>query len=251
MSDTNQANQTSTKDGVYNYDVIIFGAGASGLALASELSKDFKVLVFDKKKSLGYTKKSWLIPDIVIEEGNAKDLLDYMIIPKDGCKRGVRRFLANTFTSDTMQGANIEWDSILGYQFARDHDLLEYWSKTAENNGATILLDCWYQDSFLTNSQATINTSKGEFVARLLALAVNHRFVANILNVTTCIGGRSVARLLNFLKAYLKVCVSVIINSGKLLLTPIPVKKPHSVMVVQFGNMKFSMKTPSLSLSST
>ena len=169
MSDTNnQADQMSNKDGVYDYDVIIFGAGASGLALASELSKSCKVLVFDKKKSLSDTTKSWLIPDIVINEGNATDLFDYMIVPKDGGKRGVRRFLANTFTSATVQGANIEWDSILQYQFARDHDLLEYWGKTAKDNKADILLDCWYQDSFLTDSQVTINTSKGEFVARLL-----------------------------------------------------------------------------------
>jgi len=35
--------------GMQQYDVIVFGAGASGLAIASELSKDLKVLVFDKK----------------------------------------------------------------------------------------------------------------------------------------------------------------------------------------------------------
>ena len=34
------------------YDVIIFGAGPAGLSIASELSKQLKVLVFDRKSNI-------------------------------------------------------------------------------------------------------------------------------------------------------------------------------------------------------
>lgn len=141
---------------ITHYDIIVFGAGASGLALASELSKDFNVLVFDRKTHIEESTKSWLIPDIVIGEGQAEDILPFM-------KNGVRRFLANTF-----QGVNVQWQANYKYHFAKEHELLTYWGQKATDNGATILLDCWYQDSFITHEQVVISTSKGDFYGKLL-----------------------------------------------------------------------------------
>lgn len=138
------------------YDVIIFGAGPAGLSIASELSKDLKVLVFDRKTAINDTTKSWLIPDMVIPIGAAEDILPFM-------KNGVQRFLANTF-----QGVNVQWKANFKYHFAEEHELLTYWGEKTAANGADILLDCWYEDSFITNERVVISTSKGEFCGKLL-----------------------------------------------------------------------------------
>lgn len=138
------------------YDVIIFGAGPAGLAIASELSKELSVLVFDRKATISETTKSWLIPDMVISTGQAEDILPFM-------KNGVKRFLANTF-----QGVNVQWQANFNYHFAKEHELLNYWSKQATENGADILLNCWYEDAFITDERVVISTSKGDFCSKLL-----------------------------------------------------------------------------------
>lgn len=138
------------------YDVIVFGAGPAGLAIASELSKDLKVLVFDRKTAVNETTKSWLIPDMVISSGQAEDILPFM-------KNGVKRFLANTF-----QGVNVQWQANYNYHFAKEHELLDYWSGKITGNGSDILLDCWYEDAFVTKERVVISTSKGDFCSKLL-----------------------------------------------------------------------------------
>ncbi len=138
------------------YDVIIFGAGASGLAVASELSKELKVLVFDRKRDLKECTKSWLIPDVAISIGGAEDILPFM-------KNGVKRFLA-----DTYQGVDVQWQANYKYHFAEEHQLLGYWGKQLNKNGSEILLDCWYEDSFISDSGVVVRTSKGEFKGKLL-----------------------------------------------------------------------------------
>lgn len=141
---------------VKQYDVIVFGAGPAGLAIASELSKELKVLVFDRKAAINETTKSWLIPDMVISSGQAEDLLPFM-------ENGVKRFLANTF-----QGVNVQWQANYKYHFAKEHELLRYWGEKITDNGSQILLDCWYEDAFITNERVVINTSKGDFCSQLL-----------------------------------------------------------------------------------
>ncbi len=138
------------------YDVIIFGAGPAGLAIASELSKDLNVLVFDRKTAINETTKSWLIPDMTISIGQAEDILPFM-------KNGVQRFLANTF-----QGINVQWQANFKYHFAKEHELLSYWGNKITDNGSDILLDCWYEDAFITDERVVISTSKGEFCSKLL-----------------------------------------------------------------------------------
>ena len=138
------------------YDVIIFGAGPAGLSIASELSKQLKVLVFDRKSNISETSKSWLIPDMTIQIGEAEDILPFM-------KNGVQRFLANTF-----QGVNVQWQANYKYHFAKEHELLSYWAEKTTVNGAEILLDCWFEDSFISDERVVITTSKGEFSSKLL-----------------------------------------------------------------------------------
>ncbi len=138
------------------YDVVILGAGPAGASVASELSKELKVLVIDKKEHFEETTKSWLIPDMAISVGDADDILPFM-------KNGVKRFLA-----DTYQGVDVQWDAHLKYHFALEHELLGYWGDHIENNGSEILLNCWYQDSFITDAGVVVSTSKGDFKAKLL-----------------------------------------------------------------------------------
>ena len=144
MTDTNE------------YDVIILGAGPAGLSVASELSKDLKVLLFDKKDTIDMTTKSWLIPDMAITIGGAEDILPYM-------KNGVERFLANTY-----QGTDVQWQAHLKYHFAKEHELLAYWGNEIEENGSDIKLNCWYQDSFITDKGVVVSTSNGDFKSKLL-----------------------------------------------------------------------------------
>ncbi len=138
------------------YDVIILGTGPAGASVASELSKDLKVLVFDKKETIEETTKSWLIPDMAITTGGAEEILPFM-------KNGVKRFLA-----DTYQGVDVQWDAHLKYHFALEHELLGFWGKRITDNGSEILLDCWYQDSFITDTGVVVSTSKGDFKSKLL-----------------------------------------------------------------------------------
>lgn len=138
------------------YDVIILGAGPAGLSVASELSKSLKVLVFDKKESVDMTTKSWLIPDMAISIGEADDILPFM-------KNGVERFLA-----DTYQGIDVQWQAHLKYHFAKEHELLPYWGNMITQNGSDIFLNCWYQDSFITEKGVVVSTSMGDFKSKLL-----------------------------------------------------------------------------------
>ncbi|MCH9697623.1 MAG: FAD-dependent monooxygenase [Gammaproteobacteria bacterium] len=138
------------------YDVIILGAGPAGASLASELSKDLNVLIFDKKEQFEETTKSWLIPDMAINIGEADDIRPFM-------KNGVTRFLA-----DTYQGVDVQWDAHLKYHFAQEHALLNYWGDGIKANGSEIRLGCWYQDSFVTRDGVVVSTSQGEFKGKLL-----------------------------------------------------------------------------------
>ena len=59
----------------FDYDIIIAGAGPSGLSVAHDLSKDFKILLIDKRK-IPYTTSAWYSYEDRVKKNN----LDFYII---------------------------------------------------------------------------------------------------------------------------------------------------------------------------
>ncbi len=144
------------------FDVIIIGAGASGLAVGSELSKELKVLVLDRKDKINYTTKSWFIPKFMWVDGDAEDVYKAAMYP------GVRHFLTKTMTKHS------DWNAKLpgGYSYLREYDTLAYWaeliSKNGEKTGSRYQLETHYHDNMLKDGVMTLYTSNGNFQCKLL-----------------------------------------------------------------------------------
>ncbi|WP_198265147.1 FAD-dependent monooxygenase [sulfur-oxidizing endosymbiont of Gigantopelta aegis] len=139
-----------------DYDVIIAGAGPAGLSVGSELSKELKVLVIDKKEKISDCHRSWLVPDLCVQGGNAQEITQC-------AHNGVTHFLTKTFG-----GACVKWDALLKYYFIDEHKVLPMWGDILESNGAKILLGCLYQDSEVEQDKVIVSTSEGTFTTRLL-----------------------------------------------------------------------------------
>ncbi len=135
------------------YDVIVVGGGPAGLAVGSELSYKHKVLLVDKNVA-GKTARSWFVP---------LDAIDEKVMPYT--YNGVARFITQTFG-----GADIAWTTELfdRYPYVDDKTLPPHWREVIVGNGSTVLDECTYSDSNVSDGIVTVDTSKGRFRARLL-----------------------------------------------------------------------------------
>lgn len=135
------------------FDVIIVGGGPAGLGVGSELSARHKVLLMDKNQA-GQTHRSWFVP---------LDALDEKVMPFT--YNGVTRFITHT-----CGGADIAWNTELfnRYPYVNEKTLPPHWRKTMEENGSTVLDECVYLDNSVEDGIVTVQTSKGNFKARLL-----------------------------------------------------------------------------------
>ncbi len=146
------------------YDVIIIGGGPAGLSVASELSKELKVLVVEKDTA-GKTDRSWFVPLDVANQN--EDIIKFTY-------GGVTRYLASTFS-----GGDLSWDvkQFERYPFIKEKELLPYWVDVIKSNGSDIINKCFYQNHTVESGIVTVSTSEGNFQGKLLIDASGHNSV--------------------------------------------------------------------------
>ena len=135
------------------FDAVIIGGGPAGLAIASELSRNWRVLVVDKGQA-GTTKRSWFVPLNVVDEQ-----------VRPFTYGGVTRFLASTCTGAT---ANWRARQFERYPYVDEKTLLPHWVSVIQENGSEVLSECEYRWHEVSANGVSIDTARGKFQARLM-----------------------------------------------------------------------------------
>ncbi len=135
------------------YDAVIIGAGPAGLAIASELSRNWRVLVVEKGQA-GTTKRSWFVPLNVVDN-----------VVRPYTYGGVTRFLASTYS-----GASAQWKArqFERYPYVDEKRLLPFWVDTVRHNDSDVVSQCEYRSHSVDADGVTVKTSGGDYRGRLL-----------------------------------------------------------------------------------
>lgn len=172
-----------------DYDVVIVGAGPMGLSVGSELSKEFRVLIVEKRHKPGCeteqslsgpkneviinkqtrTSKSWFVPldsvsynqDLMDKYAGYDEITQYLT-GKSLAYGGVRRFLAKTFTGRTKEKwdeFDLAWEARLFscYPYIDENEILEYWRKIINESSTSsqIVYEHFYRDHMVTKEKVT------------------------------------------------------------------------------------------------
>jgi flavin-dependent dehydrogenase len=133
---------------IEKFDIIIAGGGPAGMSTAAELSKNFKVLVLEKKKP-GTTQSTWYS---YADRAKKFDLEEAVVVRTDYIK----------FTAPTV--AHFMRDNCVIFDHNR---VLEIWMERAKANGSVVR-----QEAFVRYERSedgvTVETNIGKYQARLL-----------------------------------------------------------------------------------
>ena len=132
------------------YDIIIAGAGPAGLMLASDLSKDFDVLVLEKGKA-GTTSRAWYTFEDRIKENKLWEAV-------------VAKPSYLTFWMD--EDSNITYKD--KHALINENKVLEIFKERAESDGCLVRSFAPVSDFKYKDERIVVKTNKGYFEGNLL-----------------------------------------------------------------------------------